>query len=212
MQQTGLSQCLYTDHHLVWEDFGCDKLVFLGVYTLISTLYGRTLAVTNLSFSVFIHVHHFDCETHDRGPGLWSLYNDALRDRAYIKLASEFWDNWNTLKRKYYNILCWWDLGKKKSKNLTINYCKGKRTAERTYNLTQVEICLKELAERGPLESEGNVLFNDALNTFYLRLYAVRHMVNDHSDSEKGNPLPPHRLLFTISSKGSFICTIPQTG
>ena len=31
---------------------------------------------------------------------------------------------------------------------------------------------------------EGNVLFNDALNTFYLRLYGVRHMVKDHSDSE----------------------------
>ena len=57
-----------------------------------------------------------------------------------------------------------------------------------------------------------NVLFNDALNTFYLRLYGVRHMVKDHSDSEKGNPLPPHRLLLSINSKGSFICTIPQTG
>ena len=59
------------------------------------------------------------------------------------------------------------------------------------------------------LWKEGNVLFN---NTFYLRLYGVRHMVKDHSDSEKGNPLPPHRLLFPIDSKGSFICTIPQTG
>ena len=38
-------------------------------------------------------------------------------------------------------------------------------------------------------ERERNVLFNDALNTFYLRLYGVRHMVKDHSDSEKGNPL-----------------------
>ena len=36
----------------------------------------------------------------------------------------------------------------------------------------------------------------------YLPLYGVRHMVKDHSDSEKGNPLPPHRLLFPISSKG----------
>ena len=27
----------------------------------------------------------------------------------------------------------------------------------------------------------------------------------DHSDSEKGNPLPPHRLLLLIKSKGSFI-------
>ena len=59
---------------------------------------------------------------------------------------------------------------------------------------------------------ERNVLFNDALNTFYLPLYGVRHMVKDHSDSEKENPLPPHRLLLSINSKGSFICTIPQTG
>ena len=83
---------------------------------------------------------------------------------------------------------------------------------------------------------EGNVLFNDALNTFYLRLYDVGHMVEDHSDSERGrkegnilfndalntfylwlydvrsergNSLPPHGLLFPINSKGSFICTIP---
>ena len=32
-------------------------------------------------------------------------------------------------------------------------------------------------------------------------------MVKDHSDSERGNPLSPHGLLFPISSKGSFICT-----
>ena len=61
---------------------------------------------------------------------------------------------------------------------------------------------------------EGRVLFNDALNTFYLRLYGVGHniMVKDHSDSDRGNPLPPYGLLFPNSSKGSFICTIPHTG
>ena len=50
-------------------------------------------------------------------------------------------------------------------------------------------------------EKERNVLFNDALNTFYLRLYGVRHMVTDHSDSKTGNPLPPHGLLFPISDR-----------
>ena len=58
------------------------------------------------------------------------------------------------------------------------------------------------------MRKEGNVLFN----TFYLRLYGVRHMVKDHSDSERGNPLLPRGLLFSINSKGSFICMIPQTG
>ena len=38
---------------------------------------------------------------------------------------------------------------------------------------------------------EGNVLFNDSLNTFLIRLYGVGHIVKDHSDGEKGNALPP---------------------
>ena len=36
-------------------------------------------------------------------------------------------------------------------------------------------------------------------------------MVKYHTDGERGNPLPPHGLLFLINSKGSFIYTIPQT-
>ena len=37
---------------------------------------------------------------------------------------------------------------------------------------------------------DGNVLFNDTLNTFYLWLYlnGVRHMIKDHSDSEERKP------------------------
>ena len=78
--------------------------------------------------------------------------------------------------------------------------------------LLLVEKTLPRQSHQPERERERNVLFNDALNTFYLRLYGVRHMVKDHSDSEKGNLLPPHRLLLSINSKGSFICTIPQTG
>ena len=57
------------------------------------------------------------------------------------------------------------------------------------------------------IRKEGNVLFNDSLKTIYLRLYGVGHMVEDHSDRKRGNPLPPHGLLFLINSKGSFICS-----
>ena len=52
-----------------------------------------------------------------------------------------------------------------------------------------------------PLGKEGNVLFNDALNTFYLRLYGVRHMVKDYSDSKRENPLPPHGLLLGLHNE-----------
>ena len=48
-------------------------------------------------------------------------------------------------------------------------------------------------------------------STHLIGLYGVGHMVKDHSDSERGNLLSPlHVLLFMISSKGSFICTIPD--
>ena len=48
---------------------------------------------------------------------------------------------------------------------------------------------------------------------FYLVMHST-HFIYGYmaSDSERGNPILPHRLLFPISSKGSFICTIPETG
>ena len=39
---------------------------------------------------------------------------------------------------------------------------------------------------------------------FIYGFYGVGLMVKDYSDSERGNPLPPHGLLFLISSKGFF--------
>ena len=83
-------------------------------------------------------------------------------------------------------------------------------TSDRSFVRVSLSLSPGFIASSG--RREGNVLFNDALNTFYLRLYGVRHMVKDHSDSEKGNPLPPHRLLFPTGSKGSLICIIPQIG
>ena len=48
---------------------------------------------------------------------------------------------------------------------------------------------------------------------FYLATHSTHFIyVYMASDSERGNTLPPHGLLFPINSKCSFICTIPQTG
>ena len=48
---------------------------------------------------------------------------------------------------------------------------------------------------------------------FYLTTHSTHFIyIKDHSDSKRGNLLPPRGLLFSIDSKGSFICTIPQTG
>ena len=45
---------------------------------------------------------------------------------------------------------------------------------------------------------KGNVLFNNILNTFYLRLYGIGHMVNDHSHNERENLLPPLHLAARV--------------
>ena len=82
----------------------------------------------------------------------------------------------------------------------------------KTKNSKKIKIFKYEQPVSKARERERNVLFKDVLNTIYLRLYGVSHMVKDHIDSEGGNPLPLHGLFFPINSKGSFICTIPQTG
>ena len=81
----------------------------------------------------------------------------------------------------------------------------AKKTDERTPLIQKEDAPLSEDHQPGWLAyncSEmfiGNVfiLFNDAVNTFYLRLYGVRQVEKNHSDSEGGNPLPLHGLLFS---------------
>ena len=44
---------------------------------------------------------------------------------------------------------------------------------------------------------EGNALFNGTLNTFYLRLYGVGHMVKNHSEGNRkySGTMEKHILL-----------------
>ena len=62
------------------------------------------------------------------------------------------------------------------------------------------------------MEGRKEMFYLTTDSTHFIYGYMASDMVKDHSDSERGKPLPPHRLLFPISSKGSFICIIPQTG
>ena len=69
------------------------------------------------------------------------------------------------------------------------------------FHFNIIDICLPILLVKQKL---GNILFNNALNIFYLQLYDVAGMVKDHSDSEKGNLLQPHRLLFPTNPLSYF--------
>ena len=54
---------------------------------------------------------------------------------------------------------------------------------------------------------EGNILFNDPLNTFYLRLYGVRHMVNTTQIAREETRSRQMGYSFRLAALGSFICT-----
>ena len=54
-------------------------------------------------------------------------------------------------------------------------------------------------------EGKKEMFYLTMHSTHFIYGYMASDMVKDHSDSEKGNPLPPHGLLFSINSKGSFI-------
>ena len=54
--------------------------------------------------------------------------------------------------------------------------------------LSVLSVWLREKTGRKAGRKKGNILFNDALNTFYLWLYGVGHILKDHLDSERGKP------------------------
>ena len=106
----------------------------------------------------------------------------------------------------------WEDLSKAILLNIYVTVLLPKGNLNLANHLPSSHISIAMASGMGifkPWEKEESVLFHDALNTFYLHLYGIGHMIKDHT----GNPLPPlHKLQFPISSKRSFICTIPQTG
>ena len=56
-------------------------------------------------------------------------------------------------------------------------------------------------------------MFNDALeHILFTDISLQTYGKGSLRERERRNPLPPHGLLFSISSKGSFIYIITQTG
>ena len=86
--------------------------------------------------------------------------------------------------------------------------CNGQASME-CCNSSSLDILYRKSAILNYSNSrKGNVLFNNTLNTFYLRLNGIGHMVKHHS--ERGIPLLPHGLLLPISIKGFFYMHHPR--
>lgn len=64
-----------------------------------------------------------------RGPGLWKLNCSVLDYPDFISLFSSFWSSWQSRRQSFSSPLLWWDRGKARIKDLTINFCKQRSQA-----------------------------------------------------------------------------------
>ena len=85
-----------------------------------------------------------------------------------------------------------------------------KPTLSRTMMLTRKSTVFVYLLEVGCKEERKDMLYLMMHSTHFIYVYMASNIVEDHSDSERGNSLRPHWLLFPISRKGSFTCIISQ--
>ena len=103
-------------------------------------------------------------ETIRKGQGLWVMNNSVLNDNAYKKLVIKFWEGWKLKKEGFNNLLIWWDIGKKRIKSLTIDYCKEKRRTERMYiQLKHIEKHLLHLSEQKQLDDMTELHVQDKI-------------------------------------------------
>ena len=164
------------------------------IFVSINLLHG--LQKTNVSQCAYsdhrlVWVELINQETIRKGPGLWVMNNSVLNDNAYKKLVSKFWEGWKLKKEGFNNLLIWWDIGKKRIKSLTIDYCKEKRRTERMYiqQLKHIEKHLLHLSEQKQLDDMTELTnVQDKIKDFELKEFngaRIRAKVQEIEQGER---------------------------
>ena len=55
------------------------------------------------------------------GKGIWKMNTEVIKSNIFHESFTTWWKYWKTKKNEYSNIGTWWDIGKKKVKELCIN-------------------------------------------------------------------------------------------
>ena len=83
------------------------------------------------------------------GSGYWKLNESLLENEKYVKLIKNFWSSWQTRKREF-EILEWWDIGKDKIKGITINFSKMLASRDRDKYNTFIQKLEEEEQKTNP--------------------------------------------------------------
>ena len=59
-----------------------------------------------------------------RGPGIWKMNSNHLLDKSYQAGLKCMWEEWRKEKNSFGDIKLWWDIGKRKIKQFSVDFAK----------------------------------------------------------------------------------------
>ena len=86
------------------------------------------------------------------GPGIWKMNAATIKSELFKNCFTTMWKNWQLEKPKYH-LHTWWDLGKKKIKQLTV-WCSQKLKSDRELRRKNLENCLNREMNIFPLNRD----------------------------------------------------------
>ena len=97
-------------------------------YWLISKSLDNQVNAVNYKTCVFSdhNLVELELRTSDlkRGPGIWKMNVSVIKSKLFQDAFHDWWELWKKKKVDYNDISVWWDLGKRKIKNLCIDIAK----------------------------------------------------------------------------------------
>ena len=74
----------------------------------------------------------FYCKrTFARSPGLWKFNSSLTMDNEYIRLLSQFLQDWRLQKGRYPDLRTLWDIGKTHIRDITVEFATSKQRGKR---------------------------------------------------------------------------------
>ena len=98
----------------------------------------------------------------ERGPGLWKTNNSYLHDPEYVKEITRMWYLYQFKKDENDNLNGWWEEGKTRIKEISLNFSKRKSRENKNYkfNLRKQFRNVKNKLDRDPSNANSKYLYN----------------------------------------------------
>ncbi len=158
-----------------WPDKKCfswrcgDKASRLDYWLISESLDNQTDSIEYLpcTFSDhgFVKLDFRITET-PHGKGVWKMNSRVIGSKLFRNTFTSWWEHWKTKKTEYSNIQTWWDIGKKKIKEIAV-WCSCKLKEETDIEINFYEKKLQWLEQ----ESVSNYKSIDVVKSKLQKMY-----------------------------------------